>query len=481
MTVIQICKLALRSLSTIAIFNTSLNATIMSVDKLQYLMDYLTRVPELEKFRTIIENNSSAVVLIYSISDKAKNDDYFYNIGLKPRTSDFDYKYGVITGVVISSDGVIVTPYDCVNHANRFIVSIDSDHRTEETYGEISVTKDDFEAKVIKAIPELNLAFLQIVPDPAHASRKFDYLNIANDSVITDGKVKHFLLNGAVAYGKCRGEFFLTERQPRINKNLFTDYQLFCPRISSDIFNGSRRLVIYSPLYPEGVIPELHGGALITLDSTLLGLTIYKKDINAPMSLAIPSSIIKKGMQLAVPWLIKFSEERNLELKVEPLSDKQKQQLVSVVNNWPSMLLTEVTATFPRTMDGEKFGKLQDAIMLGHCGVVVSSIVDGGVSESSGIRRGDIILTVDGVGVTDPLCFYNLEAQSIGSQYVELRVVPLSRRHNTKENILYIPIYKNTNSKQDDDKEKKNSNTSESTTSIINRIRKTIQRMMKKE
>lgn len=458
---------------------SSVNATVISQDQLMDLHDYITRLPEIGQFKKIIKKNSSAVVLIYSISDKAENDHYFYNIGIKPRTSEFDYKYGIISGVIISSDGIIVTPYDCVKHANRFIVSLDSEYKTGEVYGEMPITKNDFEAKIIKAIPELGLAFLQIIYDPAHANRKFNYLNIANDAAITDGKVKNFLLNGCVVYGKCKGEFFVTERTPRLNKNQFSDYQLFCSRISSDSFDGARRLVIYNPVYPESIIPELHGGALITLDSTLLGLAVYQKDINAPMSLAIPSSIIKKGMQLAIPWLIKFSEQSNLGLKVEQLSDEQKKQLLKIVDDWPTALLSELTGIFPRSIDGGYFGKIRDEIINGHCGVAVNSIVDGSISDISGIKQGDVILSVDGIGVTDPNCFHNLEAQSIGNQYLELRVVPLSKKHNTNESILYIPIYKNIEFNKRDDQKDISQKKTEPTDSILTRIKKAIQAIRK--
>ena len=454
------------------LFCISCNATIISVDKLANLQDYLVRVPEIGQFNKIIQSTSSAVVLIYSISDKAKNDHYFYNISIKPRTSEFDYKYGITSGVVISNDGIVVTPYDCVKHANRFIVSVNSEKKSTATYGELSVTKNDFEASIIKAIPELNLAFLRIVN---HSNRKFEYLNIANDSAITNTKIKNFLINGGVVYSKCFGEFFVSERHPRVNKNLFTDYKLFCSRISADIFDGVRYLVIYNPVLPERVIPELHGGAIMTLDSTLLGIAIYKKNTNAPISLAIPASTIKKGMQLATPWLMKFSEQSKLGFEIEPLDSNQKKQLAKIINSWPKILLNEISRIFPKSIDGEKFNELEVEALKGHCGVAIKSIVEGGISASSGIELGDIIISVDGVGVTGTDCFYNLESQSIGNQCVEICIVP-SGKKKKNESVVYIQIDKNTNQSNRKTKPSE-SKKEEYTSSILNRIKIAIQKL----
>lgn len=462
----------------------NVSATIVSAEKLRDLRDFLSNVPQIGQFNRIIRENSSAVVLIYSISSKVQGSDtetgkdVFFNIAIKPRTSEYDYRYGVISGVVISNDGVVVTTHDCVQYADTFIVSIDSEQRIERPVGVMLMTKNDFKAKLIKDIPELNLAFLQIERPETQASRKFQYLNIANDAAITDGNDKRYLLNGGVVYGKCRAEeMFVSERNPSVNTNSFKDYRFFCSRISSDIFEGSRRLVIYNPVVADVVTPEVHGGALITLDATLLGLAIYQKDLNAPMSYAIPSSMIKKGMQLATPWLIKLSEDSSLGFEVEPLNSTQKKQLIKIINNWDSSLYSDIATTFTHTIDGNQFGKLQDEVENGHCGVVVSSIVENGISANSGLKQGDVILTVRGVGVTSTKCFHNLEAQAIGEQYVELRVVPLGQKFKANNPILYIPIYKDANNSSKSSNKIKPIDKTDSSITILDRIKRWINQM----
>ncbi len=472
----MVLKLFCKTLMCFGVLISEISATIVSADKLLELRDFLINLPEIGQFNRIIRETSSAVVLIYSISSKVPANpgkDIFYNIAAKPRNSAFEYRYGVISGVVISSDGVVVTPYDCVKYADSFIISINSERRKKnKENGELPLTKNEFNGKLIKAIPELGLAFLKIELPKSQASRKFNYLNIANDAAITDSKEKMYLLNGGIVHGKCKvNSVSISERNPGVNTNSFVGYQFFCSRISSDIFEGLRRLIIYNPVLADVVTPEVHGGALITLDAKLLGIATYQKDIYAPMSYAIPASIIKRGMQLATPWLIKLSEDSSLGLEVEPLDNTQKKQLVKIISNWDHSLYSDIATTFANIIDGDSFGKLQDEVKRGNCGVSVKSITEGGMASVAGIRQGDIILTVRNVGVTSVECFHNLEKQSIGEQYVELRLVPLGQKRIKNETILYVPVYRDVNipkKKTTVSEQNKKSNT---TLSILERIK----------
>lgn len=479
----MLLKLFCKTLMYLSLLINNISATILTFDEIRELRDFIERIPEVGELNRIVQENSSAIVLIYSISSKVPTEpgkDMFYNIAAKPRTNELDYRYGVISGVIISSDGIVVTPYDCVKYADNFIISIDSEKRKNKTAGVVSLTKNDFNGKLIKAIPELGLAFLKIELPKSQASRKFDYLDVANDASITAGREKRYLLNGGIIYSKCKVETMaVSERNPGININSFGAYKLFCSRIASDIFEGLRRLTIYNPVLSEIVTPEFHGGALITLNAKLLGLAIYQRDISAPVSYAIPASIIKRGMQLATPWLIKLSDDSNLGIEVEPLNNAQKKQLVKLINSWDHSLYSNTVATFPHVINGKPFGKLQDEVKNGRCGVSVKTISEAGILSSAGIRQGDIILTLQNVGITSIECFRNLEAQSIGEYYVELQVVPLGQRIGKNETVMFVPIYRDINNHIKKNAEPEVSKRPDDAFNILDRIKLWINKMKK--
>jgi hypothetical protein len=184
-------------------------------------------------------------------------------------------------------------------------------------------------------------------------------------------------------------------------------------------------------------------------------------------------------MQLATPWLIKLSDDSNLGIEVEPLNNAQKKQLVKLINSWDHSLYSNTVATFPHAINGKPFGKLQDEVKNGRCGVSVKTISEAGILSSAGIRQGDIILTLQNVGITSIECFRNLEAQSIGEYYVELQVVPLGQRIGKNETIMFVPIYRDINNHIKKNAEPEVSKRPDDAFNILDRIKLWINKMKK--
>ena len=405
----------------------TINATVISFDKLKELEDFIERVPEVDEFRQIIKKHSSSIVLIYNISSSAEDDNYFYNSALKPRKTKTDYKYGVTSGVVISKDGIIVTTYRSNVNADKFIVSIDSEKDNSNIYGKIIVSENKKEAEVIKEIPELNLLFLRIKANPGE---EFDYMELGNDSCL---KKDSWLIYGSAVIGKNRGEYFVTESRPKNNKNKFDIYSAIVNRLSLAKLKGIPVLIIYEPFTGEGVLPENDGGAVISLDGTLLGIACYKNNLNLPASFAIPISTIKKGLSIAFPGPIKRSLLTDIKINVEQLSEKQKRKLINCLNN-SDILTKHLTEAVNNARFADKIliktitnknnkERLTELVQDNKLGISIKSLDEKSYAYQIGIRPNDILIKFHNDIVFDTETFQNLVNHSIEDQNLIITIL----------------------------------------------------------
>ena len=413
------CKVLLLFIFVI-IQTVDLYSQVISNKDLSKLQDYLGNVPQINEFKDIISNKSSSIVLIYTISNSANETHYFYNSIAKPRKNKQDYKYGVTSGVIISEDGIVVTTYDGTINSDKYIVSIDSEQRTNnDSYGDITLTSKDYEAEIIRTIPELNLVFLQI---KKNKGEKFKYCNIGNDSFLHSSG-RNFLIHGSVIVGKCKGEYFVTESKPKNNSNKFNIYSVVIGRLYCKKIKGILKLVINTPITGEGVMPENHGGAILDLQGKLLGIATWDGGMNLPATFAIPASTIKRGIKLACPGILKYSSRSNLGINVEYLNKNQQRTLKQAINRSSKKFCIKLEEAIKNTYIDYKSQSL-DSLIDNKCfGVVVKSVDINSDAYSDGIKTGDILLKFNDDCIIDPQTYDNLEDQSIGDQSIVLSVV----------------------------------------------------------
>ena len=168
----------------------------------------IARKEQVEKFekngiRTVIRDYADTVVLIYSVSNEADDDNLVYNAAARSRLKKHHYKVGVTSGFLVSPN-VVCTTYSGIMNGDSFVVSVNSEFRPQVTDSGISLGENDYKAELIKAIPNLDLAFLRITPKKG---KSLHYVKLGNDAALINGKDR-ILLNNCVVIGKAKGENF---------------------------------------------------------------------------------------------------------------------------------------------------------------------------------------------------------------------------------------------------------------------------------
>lgn len=385
----------------------------------------LKKIP-VNKFKNIVKKKSSCVVLIYTISDDGKDKENFYNSAIKPRKTKDSYKYGVTCGVILSPDGIVATTYIGTMNSDRYIVSIDSDkNQSDELYGEIELNYNTYEASLVKAFPELNLAFLKINVDK---SESFEYVNIASDQFLTDRDDNtNNLLYNAIAIGKCKGEHFVRKSRPSNNKNKFDMITTVIGNITYKIIEGVPTLILNTPLTCEGSLPENNGGAILNDQGRLLGIPVWIEDdytTSLPLSFAIPASTIKKCFGLIDYNNISKAETGYISgINVSSLSKVQKITLKEQLKYSKGSLREKIKKYLNNNLIASEFSKLDEFVDNDQLGVVVTSMKEGSVAHESGINIGDIIFMFNNDCVINPKTFHNLEIYNIDAQSVILTLI----------------------------------------------------------
>ncbi|MDR0942839.1 MAG: S1C family serine protease [Holosporales bacterium] len=345
--------------------------------------------------KDIIRKFSGAVALIHTFSAAADEDGLVYNSAIKKRLKKHHYKHGVISGVMLSKDGVVVTTREGAMNSDEIIVSIDSERKKATKDDKFIIGENDYKAKVIKLIPELNLAFLKITP---RNNETFQYLKFGNDARLKNDK-NRILKNGAVVIGKAKGENFATAINPANRSNNFETFASFVEKLSYIEEQGTPFLAAENVTTGACITPENTGGALIDLTGRLIGLALYRVDRSSFSSqMAIPVSVIKQGAKIAVPNLITVNNSAYLGIKVKDLDNIK----------------------IPKTV-GKTIGISDDTPKT--LGVAVDSVESKSIADNAGIQPEDILLKFNDKIIADAATYNNLENGSFGETAVRLKIL----------------------------------------------------------
>ena len=158
---------------------------ILTKEQLSKSINYISKEQINNGLNDIVKKHSDAVVLIHTISNLVEDDGLIYNSAIKKRLKKHHYKHGIISGVLLSKDGIVCTTSDGIMNSDKIIVSIKGELKPISKDSVITLGENDYEAKVIKIIPDLNLAFLKITPKKGC---EFDYLKLGNDTSLINNK-----------------------------------------------------------------------------------------------------------------------------------------------------------------------------------------------------------------------------------------------------------------------------------------------------
>ena len=422
--IILLCLLSV-TLSYSSINNNSQIIGLLSTNFLKQIMNFGNQYNEINKFKKIIKEKSSCVVLIYTISDKNKfknAKEYFYNSAIEPRITKKTYKYGVTCGVILSRDGIVVTTYTGTMNSDRYIVAVDSEkNQSDELYGQIELNNNMYKAHVIKSFPNLNLVFLQI---ETNNGEKFDFINISNDNILLNNNAdSNQMIYSAIALGKCKGEHFVKQRQTYNAKNKFDMVANVISNVFYKKIKGVPTLILYTPVTGDGAIPENHGGAIIDNRGKLLGIPIWEDYMNIPLSFAIPASTIKLCLKLVLPTILKKETSTCIGLKVKNLNTLQKKLLKNIMKHNTKMLNNNFLNKLIHDQVLTDFSSIQDFIDNNSFGVAVQSVQDGSIADKANILIGDILLQFNCDIILDEETFNNFEAYSIDKQLITLTLL----------------------------------------------------------
>lgn len=418
--------------------STNVNDTIglLQVNQIRKLQDSIMKQMEgrRDTMKKTIKTVSSAVVLIYTISNCKKykhKKDRFYNSAIKPRKNKMDYKYGVTNGVILSSDGMVVTTYNATRYSDEYIIEVDSEkNQNDALYGEIEFTNNTYRAEVIDSFPELNLTFLQI---KHNRNETFNWINIMNDTKFrTRGGKSNGLYYDAITIGKCKGEDFVTAIKPYNEKNKF---DMWCTVIGNVLYKeieGIPVIALITPITCNGSLPENHGGALIKSNGKLIGIPyvnwtydsskvnrsgkndfLYESKYDClaylPISYAIPARVIKTALGLVMTKITHDKLQIHCGIEVLSLSNIQRELLKNSLKCINIKFAKDVLGKIKQDEIANKFSTVEDIINNNKCGVIVTKVKKSSIAEQAGIIVGDILVLYDDKCIQNPQTFYNFE------------------------------------------------------------------------
>ncbi|MDR1233759.1 MAG: PDZ domain-containing protein [Holosporales bacterium] len=370
----------------LALFIGTAYAKPVTEGYLSKFINWLSKLTEENDVRSIVKKHKEAVVLVAFVNHGAEDDGLIYNAAMMKYAAKRDCRTWVTSGVMISEDGVVCVPNEYVGNADRIFVHIDSEDSKD---GILNMTKNVYEARKIKLIPALNLAFLQITP---REKEKFQCFKLGNDATLIN-KPDIILYNYSLIIGKTKGDSFVNHTHPANSNPHFDVFAATAVKLQFGKVKGVPTLL---PENPVGacVIPENAGGAVIVYDGSLMGLAhVWFDQYGIPHQSAIPISTIKQGIRIAVPRLLRHSDKVSLGIRVRI---------------------------------GKKIGSIKrflEAVKIEDEPVEVESVEIGAPAEASGILPGDIILEINGDKCLDVETFENLIKHSIGEQTVIFKIL----------------------------------------------------------
>ncbi len=350
--------------------------------------------------KEIIKKAMRSVVLIHTFSEGAqKNNDshLIHNSEINPRDKELKYYHGITNGTIIDKSGYIVSTYNSLQNSSEIIVSIDSefDDNTHDI-NTLLIDKNNYKARIIKNIPELNISILKI--DPRNNDENFPYINIGNISDLENSDNKMVYKN-CFALGKCLGEHFVTLNKTSNTSNKFDVIVSPIETVLYKKIEGIKYLELKNKVLGSCVYPENSAGPIIDEYGNMIGISDYQASSKTFFTeeLAIPVNIIKKAINIAVPNLIPSNSGVDIGIfeveNIEGVSDNIKK------------------------------------------GIRIISIKHDSIAENSGLKVDDIIVRFNKENVTNKNVFKNLLDQSIGENSFTLTII-----RNNK--IIEIEIYK---------------------------------------
>lgn len=353
-----------------------------------------------------VKKSLPSIVLIHSFSDKAPKSHLIYNGAAKIRETRLVYDHSVISGTIIHPSGYIVTTYDTLKNSSRIIVSINSELRGNNVDSKMMITADDYEAKVVQEIPELNITILKI-----DSKNGEDFLHMEFGNIGALKNTQDMMLHKcSFAIGKAAGENFITRESYANSKNNFQVMAYPIEKITLEKINGVEYLSLENSIIGTCVTPENAGGAVMDSYGRMIGISDYVKSKQQFFTkyVAIPVNVVKKALDLAVPSIMS-------KLKAEPFgvtfSDASEGQ-------YKNFHISDI---------GEKGNRL-----IGAC---VESVEKDSIADQSGIKQSDLILKFNGNIVENAASISNMLLRSFGDGSVVLTIL-------RGRNVLEIEVFR---------------------------------------
>jgi hypothetical protein len=337
----------------------------------------------------VVKESLQAIVLIH-VFDASKIDDHkIYNAAV----SNEGHHHYVISGCVVHPIGYVVTTNDTFPEAySRIIISVDSEKRRNTVNSGMIITKDDYEAIVVKKIPELNIVVLKI---NTQLDLSFKYLELCQPN-------QNELQSLGVSFtvGKTVGERFISPRRISNDKNSFQICAYPVEKIAIDKNNGARVLVLENKIMRSCIFPENAGGALINNKRQLLGIIDYKASVETLFSqnIVILADVVKKALGMAFLSLTTTPPKTSFGCNFIETSE--------AINSSKNI--------------GKIFSKLNSNKIQG---AYVESVLKDSIADQCGIIPGDIVLKFNNEPVTSVSVMKNLLNKSIGEGRVVLSII----------------------------------------------------------
>jgi len=283
---------------------------------------------------------------------------YFFGAPQGPRIYKKERR-GIGTGMIIDSEGHILTNNHVVSGASKITVKMAS--------------AEEFEAKIVGADPKTDLAVIKIKPP-----KNVPFLTFGNSDRLRVGE-------WVVAIGNPRG---------------------LEQTVTAGIISAKHRTGILDPSGYQDFIqtdaainPGNSGGPLLSLAGEVIG-------VNAAI---VSESGGFEGIGFAIP--------SNMALAIADALVKTGK----VVRGWLGVSVQEITAFLAKSLN-LKVVK----------GALVADVIKEGPAEKAGIRRGDVIVSLDGVTVESANDFRNRVAASRVGKKVEVSLLRKGERIATQ-------------------------------------------------
>lgn len=269
------------------------------------------------------------------------------------------------SGVIVSSDGYIITNYHVVEKADEIKVTL--------------YDKQDYKGKIIGSDPKTDIALIKIFAKdlPAVKWGNSDNLQV--------------------------GEFVLAFGNPYGFSHTVT------MGIVSAVGRANVGIADYEDLIQTdaAINPGNSGGPLVNIKGELIGINtaIFSRTGGYQgIGFAVPSNMAESVM-------------------------KQLVKVGKVTRGWLGVTIQSITPDLAKEF-GLKNGK----------GAVVNDILKGSPAEKAGLKRGDVILEVDGKTVNDAESLRNIVAQrEIGSQ-ITIKIIREGKPISLTAKVSELPV-----------------------------------------